>query len=604
MHMPERPTEIKWVRFGNLGIVLLAGVLYLWGLGAVGFQDPDEGMYAEIAREMLASGDWVVPTFNEIPYVEKPPLTYWLTAGTYAVLGPSEFSARLWKVLPILGAVGLTGALGRRLFSAHTGILAAVILATTMGTYLFSRITETDPLLLLGITLAAYGIVRGGERFGGRFLAARLCFWGGIAVGVMSKGLPGLAFPFILLALWTLTERDGRAARTLLRWYGALGAALVILPWHLLAALRVPGFFQFYAVDNQVLRFLGVRAYTEDGRGLGALVFLVVTFCALFPWAPLLGAAITAAFRGEASNGRQWFLLGWIGATVGICVASSFRLEYYAFPAFPAVALSVATLVFQAERESSSSAPLRKHPGGVPSDALRHWTLVALTGGLLYCLGLIWIWQAGLFTPLNIIRGLSAWATNYRVILDYELPLPSVSPSSYAAVLLGGGILWVIGFGIAAWRLYAGRALAATATVACVGLGLCLLTGAVLREVGPHHSLKPLAERLNAILQSGDTLIHERGLEKGGGLLFYLRRPVVVLNGTRGDLEFGSTLPGSAGRFIDTGQFQEIWNGRGRAFLVTDLPRERSAIARVSGGEQRPVASTGTRWLYVNRVAN
>jgi hypothetical protein len=235
---------------------------------------------------------------------------------------------------------------------------------------------------------------------------------------------------------------------------------------------------------------------------------------------------------------------------------------------------------------------------------LRFWTLVALTGGILYCLGLFWVWRAGLFTSLNIIRGLSTWATNYRVILDYELPLPPVSPSSYAAVLLGGGILWVFGFGIAAWRLYRGRVLAATVTVACVGLGLCLLAGAVLREVGPHHSLKPLAERLIAILQPDDTLIHERGLEKGGGLLFYLRRPVVVLNGTRGDLEFGSTLPGSAGRFIDTRRFQEIWDGRGRVFLVTDLPRERSAIARVSGGEQRPVASTGTRWLYANRATN
>jgi hypothetical protein len=113
---------------------------------------------------------------------------------------------------------------------------------------------------------------------------------------------------------------------------------------------------------------------------------------------------------------------------------------------------------------------------------------------------------------------------------------------------------------------------AATAAIGGVGVGLCLLASAVLNEVGPHHSLKPLAERLGALLRPDDVLIHERGLEKGGGLLFYTHRQVLVLNGRRGDLEFGSNLPGSSRWFIDTRQFREVWNGRARAFLITDLP--------------------------------
>src|SRR5512137_601646 len=132
-------------------LLLLVAPCYLWGLGAAGFQDPDEGMYAEIAREMLASRDWVVPTFNGVPYIEKPPLTYWLTAAALAALGPSEFAARLWNVLPVLGTVAMTGALGRRLFSPCAGIVGAGILATTLGTFLFSRISMMDPLLLFGV---------------------------------------------------------------------------------------------------------------------------------------------------------------------------------------------------------------------------------------------------------------------------------------------------------------------------------------------------------------------------------------------------------------------------------------------------------------------
>jgi hypothetical protein len=133
-----------------------------------------------------------------------------------------------------------------------------------------------------------------------------------------------------------------------------------------------------------------------------------------------------------------------------------------------------------------------------------------------------------------------------------------------------------------------------------VGVGICLLAGIVLQTVGAHHSLKPLAERLNIVLRPQDVVIHERGLEKGGGLLFYTNHPVLVLNGRQGDLEFGSSLPGSDRGFIDTRQFQAIWNGSVRAFLVTDLPPSRSAIASAAVGAPVLVTSTDTRWLYAN----
>jgi hypothetical protein len=97
-----------------------------------------------------------------------------------------------------------------------------------------------------------------------------------------------------------------------------------------------------------------------------------------------------------------------------------------------------------------------------------------------------------------------------------------------------------------------------------------------------------------------DRIVHERGLEKGGGLVFYLGRPVLVLNGTRGDLEFGSRLPGMQDTFLDASRFAELWRGPARVFLVTDLPPGRSAVA---SAEPRPVllAATPTRWLYANR---
>ena len=631
--IPHSAIRIPQSRHLVLLCSVAIAVLYLWGLGDIGFLDPDEGMYAEIAREMWVTGDWIIPRFNGVPYVEKPPLIYWFTAATYALLGPSELSARLWKVVPTLGTIVMTYVLGRRLFSEAVGILSALILATTLGSFLFSRITQMDPLLVFGITMSAYAIVRvGGRSSAGADsigTSASFLFWLGIAIGAMSKGLPGLMLPIVLLILWCAIHRKLSVGRALFSWAGVTLAALLILPWHVAAAAKVPGFLDFYLLDNQLLRFFGERGYVEDGQSLGTLAFLGITIYALFPWGPYLGAALMAhgswlmerfrtphsAFGSESASrltphaSRLQFLLGWIALVVGAFSVSSFKIEYYALPAFPAVALFVAAFLASVDHAGKSGTSLKQnHPGDslvrhqMPLRVLRGWTWVALVGGLLYTAAVAWAWWAGYFTPQNIVRALSIWATNYRVVLEQGLPLPPVSPGYYSALLLGGGLMWTAGFAAALGWLRRGQVLAATLVVALVGVGLSAMAASVLRQVESHHSLKPLATRLNGTIRAEDVLVHERGLEKGGGLLFYTGRHVLVLNGTRGDLEFGSRLPGYERTFIDTDAFRNLWASGSRVFLVTNLPEVRSAISAVSGPTPILVTSTGTRWLYSNRL--
>ena len=625
-----------------LASALVVGLFYFWGVSTLPFLDPDEGMTAEIAREMLASGDWIVPRFNGVVYIEKPPLMYWLTAATYAAVGASEFSARFWKVAPMLGTIALTVGLGRRLFSRRVGGLSGLILATTLGTFLFSRITQMDPLFVFGITLAVSGIVsaaktpekgpREGTSYGG------LWFWLGVGVAVMSKGLVGIVFPLALLGLWILLRRDVQLVQGGWSWVGVLLAALLIVPWHAAAAMKVPGFAQFYLLDNQLLRFLGERAYVEDGKSLGTIPFFGITFFALFPWAPFLVAALACVWREtwrtRSSMGPRWlavgirdkgmpvtpsdsrstfhdshihFLVGWLLLVVGFFAVSSFKLEYYALPAFPAVALLIAALIAHAGgwqvRDSSSVAagPEDTNLGHqVAFTLLRSGVWVGLIGGLLYLAAVTWAWWAGSFTPLNIVRGLSIWSTSYRVVLEHGLPLPSLSPTHFEVVLIGAGLLWVVGFAVAVYALRGSRVLTAAGALALVGLGLVALANSVLLEIGPNHSVKPLAARLNRLLRTEDILIHELGLERGGGLLLYTGRRVLVLNGIQGDLEFGSKFPESRQAFIDSGRFLDLWGGRERVYLVTDVPRERSAISRLPGAHPMALASTGTRWLYAN----
>lgn len=587
MHVPKPAAPLP---VGRMVVLAAVALLYLWALGDRAFQDPDEGMYAEIAREMATSGDWVVPRFNGVPYVEKPPLVYWLTAGSYLALGPTEFAARLWKVLPILGTIALTMVLGGRLISPRAAIPAGFILATGLGTYLFSRISQMDPMHVFGVTLAAVGIAHAGPR-GGR--AAGYGFWTGTTLALLSKGLPGLFFPAALAAGWALTH-GGAALRGLAAWPPILLAGALTVPWHVAVAARVPGFLPFYLWDNQVLRFLGRRAYVEDGTGLATWAFLVITAFCLLPWLPYLCAAASRRQAGGERERHRLFLLTWVAAVLGLFAASSFKLEYYALPAFPAAAMLVAGLFDQA------AWPASPRDAAAARRQLRLWTWVGIVGGLAFTAAAAWLWTGGHLTPESLVRVLALWSTNYRVILDQGLTLPGVSPDFFARVLLGGGAAWVTLFTLVLVAVGQGRIRAATVLVGTAGVLLCFLGASVLRAVEPHHSLKPLARRVAAEARPEDRVVHERGLEKGGSLVFYLGRPVLVLNGTRGDLEFGSRLPGMQDTFLDGARFAELWRGPARVFLITDLPSERSAVG---AAEPRPVllAATPTRWLYANR---
>jgi 4-amino-4-deoxy-L-arabinose transferase-like glycosyltransferase len=442
--------------------------------------------------------------------------------------------------------------------------------------------------------------------------------------------------PFGLLILWCITTRSALAARGIRPVVGPLVLLALTIPWHVAAAMKVPGFFAFYIVDNQFLRFFGSRAYVEDQQSpLGTLAFLGVTAIALFPWTPCLTAALTEDGARLAMAGwRRWyavglperakvkfprpspliphdsrmlFLLSWAALIIGGFSLSSFKLEYYTLPAFPALAILTAAFLGRLVQSAESMEIMDGTPradastrvwGGL--QALRVWIWIATVGGLLFTTGAVWALWVGFFSPEIVARGLALWATNYRIMLEQRIPIPMVSGRDIGLLLLAGGLIWTVGYAVALGWLRRRRILLSALAVAGVGTVLCFLTGGVLGQVESHHSLKPLAAYLNGVLRSTDFVVHERGLEKGGGLLFYTGRKVLVLNGTHGDLEFGSGLPGYERAFIDTEAFRTLWQSASRVFLVTHLPRALSAISVVSAPTPILVARTGTRWLYAN----
>src|SRR5438128_6280490 len=180
-------------------LLALSLLLFVPKLG-IPLLDPDEGLYAEIAREMVTSGDWVIPHVNGLPYLEKPPLYFWLTALTFQLFGPSEWATRLWSAISALGTVLLTWRIGRRLYGAPAGLMAGVVVATVVGNALYVRRASTDQLFVFCLTLAMYGFLRDAER-PDRGRARFLLLYLGAALGVLAKGFLGLVFPLLIVGL-------------------------------------------------------------------------------------------------------------------------------------------------------------------------------------------------------------------------------------------------------------------------------------------------------------------------------------------------------------------------------------------------------------------
>lgn len=582
--------------------MVAAGIpLLFFGLG-ISFLDPDEGLYGAIAQEMLARGDWVLPRFNGLPYLEKPPLYFWLASLGLAVVGPSEWVLRAWSALGAIGSALLAWRLGRLLYSVRAGLMAGLALVTMAGSALYVRKASTDFLFVFCLALAMWGFVRDAHRPGrgrGRFLLLYV----GAGLAVLTKGLVGLLFPVLIVAItvWWVGRRGGDRLtwRQMNLGWGLAALGAVALPWHVASAWREPELFWFYLVDNQVLRFLGLRGFVEDDVPVSTVGFLVVTFVWLFPWGVFLlarssgtGAARldgTAALPGDPADGDAsagaaagcWrpVLVIWALVVVGFFALSRSTLEYYALPAFPALAVLV---------------------GGAWASGrdIGRWLAAGLAGCVVIGAWAVWL-SAGL-TPAQALDGLAELNVYYRILREQGVAFPFESAAPFARLLGWLGVTLIAGWGLAAlcWL----RCWRSAAFGALIGVGgvIAVLIVQLLHLVEPHHSTLGLARAIVEQAGPGDVIAHEGSLEYSAALPFYTGRRIVVVDGQRGDLDFASRRPEARGYFVDGSGLRLLWHGPGRVYLVTRHPRERSVVAGLPPGTVRLIGVFGSRRLYSN----
>ncbi|HTV50472.1 MAG TPA: glycosyltransferase family 39 protein [Steroidobacteraceae bacterium] len=515
--------ELAWRDRLWLALAVLAvAISWIAQLGDRPLFNPDEGRYAEIPREMLVSGDWVVPHIDALVYIEKPPLQYWASALGYELFGLSDWSARLYAGLMGLATVLLTGWLAQRLWGAVAGYRAAIVCASSMLLMLMSHQLTLDMGLTFftTLTLAAFCVAQDARTPEPRRSRWMLLAWAGAAGAFLTKGLVAGALPVLVLIIYTAWQRDARPWRRLALLPGVALFALLVLPWLIAIEHRVPQFFQFFFVREHLQRYLT----RIEARYQPWWFFLEVLAIGCLPWLlPTLRALLNdwRATRARGEFDVRRLLWVWCLTVLVFFSASDSKLIPYILPLFPALALLIG---------SAPEEPLRAD--------LRATGLGLIAVGVLVALG------AALLSHLVHDPSRVAYF------------LPTRRP------LLGVALLCVVG-GSAAWRAR-GDALALAALIGATSYGcfLCILWAA--RLLAPLYSGAPLIAQLPAPLRAVATVYSVRTYDQS--LTFYLRRTVTLVE-YRGELDFGLTL--APQREIATlAQFEARWRSGAQALAV------------------------------------
>jgi 4-amino-4-deoxy-L-arabinose transferase-like glycosyltransferase len=359
-------------------LVLVFLLLWFYALDARTLVPTDEGRYAEMAREMVASHDWITPRLNGIKYFEKPPLQNWVNALTFELFGLGEWQARLWTGLCGLLGIGLVYHAGRKVFDARTGWTAALVLASSFFWAALGHVNTLDMGLsgMMTITLAGLLLAQRPDAASAARRNWMLVCWAGMALAVLSKGLIGIVLPSAVLVLYTVWSRDWALWKRLHLVPGVLVFLLITAPWFVAVSMRNPEFAHFFFIHEHLQRFTS-KVHNRAGPWY---YFIPILAGGMAPWLGVLAQSLWRAARlpsaGPAATSTAWphntdllradsrhadphntfqpdrLLLVWAVFIFVFFSVSGSKLPSYILPIFPALALLIARSLQLSSRRS------------------------------------------------------------------------------------------------------------------------------------------------------------------------------------------------------------------------------------------------------------
>jgi len=558
--------------------------------------DDVDAVQAQIARQMLESGDWVTARLDGVAYLEKAPLVYWIIAVSYLIFGVHDWAARIPIALSAIALCWLAARFARWAFGRRAGFYAGLCLATCIGLFLFTRILIPDVMLTLTVTAALWAFLRAleeDERHPRRWaflLAASL------GTGLLLKGLIAVLLPVGAGLVYLLFTRQLLSRRTWQRLRPISGLLVVILiaaPWHVLATLRNPpyfdftlhsgpgvyrGFFWFYFINEHILRFLNLR-YPRDYDTVPRLYFWLLHLVWLFPWSVFFPAVARLEYKPVDRAGRTRLLaLCWTGFLLVFFTFSTTQ-EYYSMPCYPALALLL----------SSAMA------GGGAWIRLGTRFLSVLAAAATLTIAVILFRVRGIPTPGDISSALTQSPEAYTLSLGHLGDLTLRSFAYLQVPLVVAGVALLLG-ALGAWRFAGRRAFLAVALMMVLFFHAARLALVVF---DPYLSSRPLAE---ALLRAPEgRLIIDGQYYPLSSVFFYANRSGLLLNGRANNLEYGSYAPGAPSLFIGDPDFRRLWVTPERCYLVTDRLAVRRLERRVGSAALYPVSESGGKFLFTNQ---
>src|SRR5580704_13883447 len=581
------------------GVLALFIIIYFGSLFSPGLQDDADSTHAEAAREMLATHDYVTLKVNGNRYLEKAPLMYWAVALSYFCFGVNEFAAHFPVALSMLFLTLLAMRWGRLAFGGRAAIYAGLFVATTAGCYLFTRILIPEAILSFFIAAAFY------------FFATALedgkswQWYGGyacVALAVLTKGLLAIVVVGLSLLLYVIISGEWRRWREFHLFTGTLLFLVIAAPWHILAGIRNPHFLWFYFVNEHFMRFLGKRIPKDYNKQTSSL-YWTLHLVWLFPWSLYLPFALRQpikewiARRKFSANLAPQPSLNFRSRTVLLCLvwagvtlvffSFSTNQEYYTFPAYLPILLLIAERL-ASEEESGS----------------RRW-LVWSTGVLaLICIAGAAVLAAGLWSsrhlPFVPDIGTVLATDNLQAETLSMGHILNLTGQSFAALRLPAilaAVVLLIGPAMAFWFRVKRRDFAAMWATAITMVVFLIAAHIALGRFDPYLGSKTMAEELEHVMGPQDRVMIYGDQAFGSSLLFYLKRPIELVNGDTTSMWWGSRYPDAPKIFLHDAELKAAWDSGARLFLFVPQ-HERANVEKLIPGRKYVVSEQSGKVIW------
>jgi len=502
-------TNASFLSNKNWGVshLLWISLLAIVWLGSLGWRHlipSDEGRYAEIAREMLVRGNWIVPRYNGYLYFEKPPLQMWANALTFQLFGLGEWQARLWTGLTSFFSILLVGFTVYRIWGIRAGTISALVLASSPLWIIGGHFNSLDmgiaffmsaALCTLILALHAPEESREEKRW-------MLTCWAMMALSVLSKGLIGIVLPGFVLIVYSITGRDWHSWKRMHWLLGIFLFFLITAPWFVLIAQQHPSFLNFFFIHEHFERF----TTNEHQRSAPWFFFIPLLLVGVIPWILHLPRAVLIGFnsRQDLSNSFKplWLCLTWVVCITVFFSLSNSKLPGYIFPVIPALAILMGYSIWLLLENKHQLNPV----------GMTIWTAQLILFGLIFLIGLFFVPKIALTGEIYEAQGYAMYA-------------------KFIGISLGIGLVGCL----LAW-INRQNAIKSRLIFSSTMILVALTAGTGHESVGRLLSGFDLAQKAKPLIQKIDSLYGVRILDHT--VPFYLEHPLIMVE-FKDELAFG-----------------------------------------------------------------